>query len=157
MTTATIDRPRTGRGARLAKAALALAGAAALTCGTSAAADTSQGSNPPGVHLLNPEMKKTDTTPCPAGWLCLYGGFDYSYGAIAVLPGSQVENIERIRFTNGGSFTGGDGVSSWVNNSPVRYCWYESTGFQGSSHEFAAFGKEDHIKPNDALKSFKPC
>ncbi|MFF3072908.1 peptidase inhibitor family I36 protein [Kitasatospora sp. NPDC057904] len=153
MTVMTVNR----RGARLARAALALAGAAALTCGTAAAADGPQTANPPGVHLLNPEMKESKATPCPAGWLCIYGGFDYTWGAIAVLPGSQVENIERIKFTNGRSFTGGEGVSSWVNNSPVHYCWYEGAGFTGASHEFASLGKEDHIKPNDALKSFKPC
>ncbi|MEV7025201.1 peptidase inhibitor family I36 protein [Kitasatospora sp. NPDC093558] len=145
--------PTTGRrGARLAKAALALAGAAALTCGTAVAAEAPPG-NPPGVHILNGDSKNSKAVPCPAGWVCVYDGW-YDYGAIAVLPGTEVGDLTRVRLTDGATLTGDQKVSGWINNSPVRYCWYEKGAFQGTSHEMTPFGKDSKFS---GFNSFKPC
>lgn len=145
-----------GHGRRFAKAAIALAGAAALTCGTAVAADAPKGSNPPGVHVLNGDSKNSKHVDCPVGWMCFYDGVDFTYGAIAVLPGTEVSDVERLRLTDGGTFTGQEGISAWVNNSPVRYCWFPKKGFEGGSNEIASFAKKGDL-PSHPVKSFKPC
>ncbi|MCX5197360.1 peptidase inhibitor family I36 protein [Streptomyces sp. NBC_00249] len=150
---------RGGRAARATRAVVALAGAVALTWGVSAAAGAAPppGGYPPGVHILNGNGKDSKHTPCPAGWVCVYDGVDYKFGALAVLPGTEVSDVEQIKLPDGGTFTGDDGISAWVNNSPVRYCWYDKKGFVGTSHEMAPSGKDRQVSPSDGLKSFRPC
>ncbi|MFE2407762.1 peptidase inhibitor family I36 protein [Kitasatospora sp. NPDC059408] len=151
MTTTTSSRP--GRGARLAKTALALAGTVAVTCGTAVAADAPPTANPPGVHVLQGDSKSDKAVPCPAGWVCVYDGW-YDYGAIAVLPGTEIGDLTRVKLTDGATLTGKQTISGWINNSPVHYCWYEKGAFQGTSHEMAPFGKDSKFS---GFNSFKPC
>ncbi|MFE9139434.1 peptidase inhibitor family I36 protein [Streptomyces sp. NPDC007355] len=142
---------------RAVRTALTLAGAAALTCGVVAAAGAvAPGGYPPGVHILNGDSKNNKQTTCPAGWVCVYDGVDFTYGAIAVLPGTEVSDVEHIKLPDGGTFTGNEGISAWANNSPVTYCWFDKKGYAGTSHPMAPAGKDGRV-PSDSLKSFKPC
>lgn len=147
---------RGGGARRAARALVTLAGAVALVCGAGAVADAvPPGGYPPGVHILNGDSKNSKHTPCPAGWVCVYDGVDATYGAIAVLPGTEVPDVERIKLPDGGTFTGKEGISTWVNNSPVAYCWFDRKGYTGTSHPMAP--AKAGSSPGDSLKSFKPC
>lgn len=112
------------------------------------------GSNSPGVHILNQD-KGENGPACPQGWVCVFNGVDYRWGSFAVLPGTETRDIGHLRFTRNDSLEGQ--VSSWVNNSPVRYCWYEGTGFAGAEHRMEPFSKDRAISPDGTLSSFKPC
>ncbi|MFI6107506.1 hypothetical protein [Streptomyces sp. NPDC051310] len=44
---------------------------------------------------------------------------------------------------------------AWVNNSPVKYCWFNEKAYAGTSHPMAPIGKESHLS-DAALKPIKP-
>ncbi|MFD3568007.1 peptidase inhibitor family I36 protein [Streptomyces sp. NPDC058667] len=156
MTTVADFRLRDAAG-RAVRTALTLMGAVALTCGVGAAAGAvGPGGYPPGVHILNGDSKNSKQTTCPVGWVCVYDGVDFRHGALAVLPGTEVSDVERIKLPDGGTFTGSDGISAWVNNSPVKYCWFDKKGYAGTSHPMAPAGRNSNV-PDHAVKSFKPC
>ncbi|MFD7598933.1 peptidase inhibitor family I36 protein [Kitasatospora sp. NPDC059812] len=152
VTTVMNSRPRGHRTTRTATAALALAAAMTLSCGTTATADTVPLGNPPGVHILNGDSTDSKETPCPVGWVCVYDGW-YDYGAFAVLPGTDVADMSRVKLTDGKTLTGSLAVDGMINNSPVRYCWYEKSNYQGS-HTMEPFSR-DYKFSN--FTSFKPC
>jgi hypothetical protein len=105
--------------------------------------------------LLRDRPNEAVTTTCPQGWVCVYDGREYTWGAFAVLPGTEATDTARLTLTNG--VTMKNRISSWVNNSPVTYCWYEQTGYQGTGHRMEPSGRTGAITPDDKLASFKPC
>lgn len=134
--------------------ALALGAMVLATGAADSAPKVASGSNAPGVHVLNEDKGENGPT-CPQGWVCVFNGVDYKWGSFAVLPGTEAPDIDRLRFARNVSLKGE--VSAWINNSPVRYCWYERTGFAGTEHRMEPFGKDRAISPDGQLNSFKPC
>ncbi|MFB7950376.1 peptidase inhibitor family I36 protein [Kitasatospora phosalacinea] len=112
-------------------------------------------SNPPGVHVLNGDSRAARHVACPSGWLCLYDGVHYDHAAVALLPGTELADTERLDLPDGSRFTGEEGISAWVNNSPVAYCWYPGKDFRGTAGAMAP-GTRGSAHGN-ALKSLRPC
>ncbi|BAJ25993.1 MULTISPECIES: peptidase inhibitor family I36 protein [Kitasatospora] len=139
-------RPGFLRPLTLAAAALALGAAPAVAVPVS---------NPPGVHVLNGDSRVARHVDCPAGWVCLYDGFTFDYAAVALLPGTELTDTERLQLPDGSRFTGKEGISAWVNNSPVPYCWYPGKDYQGTAMAMAPATQGN--AHNDALKSLRPC
>jgi len=94
-------------------------------------------SNPPGVHILNGDSRAARHVDCPAGWVCLYDGVHFDHAAVALLPGTELTDTERLEVPDGSRFTGAEGISAWVNNSPVAYCWYPGKDYAGTATAMA--------------------
>ncbi|WP_282206784.1 hypothetical protein [Kitasatospora fiedleri] len=112
-------------------------------------------SNPPGVHVLNGDSRTARQVDCPAGWVCLYDGVHFDHAAVALLPGTELPDTERLRLPDGSRFTGTAGVSAWVDNSPVAYCWYPGKDYQGTATAMAPATRGN--ASDDALTSLRPC
>ncbi|QKW24685.1 peptidase inhibitor family I36 protein [Kitasatospora sp. NA04385] len=112
-------------------------------------------SNPPGVHVLNGDSRAPRHTECPAGWVCLYDGAHFDHAAVALLPGTALPDTERLDLPDGSRFTGEQGVSAWINNSPVTYCWYPGKDYGGTAVTMAPATRGN--AHGNALKSLRPC
>ncbi|MFC8717996.1 peptidase inhibitor family I36 protein [Kitasatospora sp. NPDC057198] len=112
-------------------------------------------SNPPGVHILNGDSRTARHVDCPVGWVCLYDGVHFDYAAVALLPGTELPDTERLDLPDGSRFTGDEGISAWVNNSPVAYCWYPGKDYAGTTTAMAPAATGN--AHNHALKSLRPC
>lgn len=132
---------------------LALAAAALGLAAATAPAATVD--NPPGVHILNGDGKVPRHVDCPVGWICLYDGAHFDYAAVALLPGTELADTERLNLPDGTRFTGSAGISAWVNNSPLAYCWYPGKDYRGTAMPMAPASRGN--AHNDALKSLRPC
>ncbi|MFJ4675883.1 hypothetical protein [Kitasatospora sp. NPDC088783] len=152
----TPPRPRRALAAA-ATAVLLLTAAAPVAAapGTAQPAAPAAASNPPGVHVLNGDSRTARQVDCPAGWVCLYDGVHFDHAAVALLPGTELPDTESLRLPDGFRFTGAGGVSAWVDNSPVAYCWYPGKDYQGTATAMAPTTRGNAF--NDALKSLRPC
>ncbi|MFF2815226.1 hypothetical protein ACFVT9_06750 [Kitasatospora cineracea] len=138
----------------LALALLPLGAAPALAAPVAAPVAAPAG-NPPGVHVLNGDSRPARHVDCPAGWVFLYDGVHYDHAAVALLPGTALTDTGLLRLPDGSRFTGTGGVSAWVNNSPVTYCWYPGKDYRGTATTMAPATRGSAF--NDALASLRPC
>ncbi|MFJ5234437.1 peptidase inhibitor family I36 protein [Kitasatospora sp. NPDC088391] len=164
---ATARAVRAARAARAVttRAAAALAAALLLAAAPGATADAGEAPapaaappaavNPPGVHVLQPDGRIARHVDCPAGWICLYDGPAYDHGAVALLPGTALPDTGRLALPDGTRFTGRQGFSAWVNNSPAAYCWYPARDFGGTAMPMAPDSRGN--AHDDALASLRPC
>ncbi|MFF4341848.1 peptidase inhibitor family I36 protein [Kitasatospora sp. NPDC001540] len=148
-------RPLALAAALVLGAAPALAVPALATPAPTPPAQAAAVNNPPGVHVLNGDSRVARHVACPAGWVCLYDGVHYDHAAVALLPGTQLADTERLDLPDGSRFTGEEGISAWVNNSPVAYCWYPGKDY-GDTATAMAPGTRGSAHDN-ALKSLRPC
>ncbi|GAA2097834.1 hypothetical protein GCM10009759_28280 [Kitasatospora saccharophila] len=148
-------RPLALAAALLLGAAPALATPALASPAPTPPVRTTGVSNPPGVHVLNGDSRAARHVDCPAGWVCLYDGVHYDHAAVALLPGTELTDTERLELPDGSRFTGAEGISAWVNNSPVAYCWYPGKDYAGTATAMAPAASGNAY--NDALKSLRPC
>ncbi|WP_051732076.1 peptidase inhibitor family I36 protein [Kitasatospora phosalacinea] len=153
----TASRPLRALAALLLAAAplAAPAAPAAATPAPTPPAPAAAVSNPPGVHVLNGDGRAPRHTECPAGWVCLYDGAHFDHAAVALLPGTGITDTERLNLPDGSRFTGEEGVSAWINNSPVTYCWYPGKDYAGTAVTMAPATRGN--AHGNALKSLRPC
>jgi hypothetical protein len=85
----------------------------ALTVGLSA----------PMVVTARPAIASVDD--CPMGYVCLYKDSDARPRPFMKLPASSAGAAHFGK----GSISNNDEMSSWVNNSGVKFCWYFDTNF----------------------------
>ncbi|GII63472.1 hypothetical protein Skr01_35570 [Sphaerisporangium krabiense] len=123
-------------------AALALAATALLPVGAATAhADAT------GPRIISIPAGQTH---CPSGYVCLFRDYDYQGGGYGFASGSSIGFLGDIGFN--------DVMSSWANDSGIRYCWYVDANFEGDGHEMKP-GYRVNVLPqeNDQASSLRPC
>ena len=117
----------------------------------------------PQVAVTRPAIASVDD--CPRGYVCLFRdrdtqGWEHfqlsarsSYGDLRMAPCYICKN---------GDWN--DDMSSWVNNSGIRYCWYFDSYFRGSGSRGPRpmpyqFGRIVNVTSfeNDQASSIGPC
>ncbi|MEW1547423.1 hypothetical protein [Streptomyces tsukubensis] len=112
---------------------------------TEAAAATA---NPPGVYVLNDGAEWGPA--CGYGWFCVFNGTNKNLSSFALLPGTDVPDINALKLPSGRSF---DTVRAATNNGLLRYCGYSERNYGGTEVRLNPLTNADHL----ALKSFRGC
>ena len=72
----------------------------------------------PAVIRLNEYQRK-----CPYDYLCMYEEPYFDGGGFGVLEGFALNDFDGVYFK--------DEMSSWVNRTDTRYCWFQSDNYLG--------------------------
>ncbi|QDY77149.1 hypothetical protein [Streptomyces qinzhouensis] len=128
------------------RAGVALGSLALITLPTAEAAAVT--ANPPGVYVLNDAAEWGPS--CGYGWFCVFNGGNKNLSSFAVLPGTDVPDINALKLPSGRSF---DTVGAYTNNGAVRYCGYSERNYGGTEVILNPVTNGDHL----ALKSFRGC
>ncbi|MFJ8763022.1 peptidase inhibitor family I36 protein [Streptomyces cyaneofuscatus] len=88
---------------------------------------------------------------CPTGFLCLYRDVGYSGGGVAVNSGRALNDFRALDFN--------DEMSSWINETAARYCWYPDINYSGTRFAMRAATTSEavNLENNDTASSAEPC
>lgn len=87
---------------------------------------------------------------CPGGYVCLFRDQNFTGGGIALRRGQGLNDLRAIDFN--------DQLSSWINASGERYCWYSENNFMGYRHVMNGHAKRNVYLPyNDMASSVDSC
>lgn len=106
---------------------------------------------PESVVRLNSELGLS----CPEGYVCLYLDADANTDGIAIREGEEIGNL-----ANDFDFDWDNRMTSWINNTSTRYCWYFDFDFSGECHVMEpARNRVVNVLPreNDKASSIRPC
>ncbi|MFJ4963198.1 peptidase inhibitor family I36 protein [Streptomyces sp. NPDC088729] len=103
--------------------------------------------------MIAPGVLRLPSQPggCPDGYLCLYRDVGYAGGGYAVNNGRALNDFRGIDFN--------DVMSSWVNETSSRYCWYPDINYTGTRFAMRSGGASDavNVENNDIASSTEPC
>lgn len=106
-------------------------------------AEVSMG-NPAILHL-------PPTGGCPVGYVCLYEHVNLGGEGYALRNGRDFNDFRGIEFN--------DKVSSWVNATSNRYCWYPDINFSGPARPVQPRAAENVnlYTDNDIASAIEDC
>ena len=101
---------------------------------------------------------------CPNGYVCLYQNRDHQGFGLGIPRGYGLANLKAVpctsceNGTHGNDGTFNDQMSSWVNHSGQRYCWYVNRSEKKGKHTMPN-GQFINVLPgeNDLATTVEPC
>lgn len=102
------------------------------------------------VILLSGGVERA-TTDCPSDYVCMYRDSNLGGGGYGVRDGFDLNDFRGIDFN--------DQLSSWVNYTDDRYCWYSDLNFTGSVQSLDAGDVATSLSPqhNDTASALAYC
>ncbi|MFF6981373.1 peptidase inhibitor family I36 protein [Streptomyces sp. NPDC008343] len=104
-------------------------------------------------EMITPGLLRlpAQTDNCPDGYLCVYRDIGHGGGGFAVNGGRALNDFRGIDFN--------DHMSSWINETGSRYCWYEHINYNGTRFGMTAGDHSHAVNPenNDVASALEPC
>ncbi|MFD9457990.1 peptidase inhibitor family I36 protein [Streptomyces sp. NPDC059985] len=101
---------------------------------------------PPGYADAEPEFSarsiahiSPSSGACYSGFLCLYRDPGFRGGGYAIREGVDLNDFRAFFFN--------DEMSSWVNATRLRYCWFPDINFSGAFEVMPAGGSGPLLHP----------
>ncbi|MFF1628373.1 peptidase inhibitor family I36 protein [Streptomyces sp. NPDC058272] len=106
---------------------------------------------PDAVRLPTVLQLALGDSTCPANYICIYEDVGYDGGGYGVHSGNELNDFRGIGFN--------DQMSSWINSTGQRYCWYPDINFSGIGQAMNDGYANSAVLPehNDLASSLERC